>query len=414
MSKVYYKGIDVSEWQGVINWSQVKNAGIEFVIPRASLGRATQDKIFNVVVSGAKEAGVDIPAIYHASYACTAEDAKTEADFVLSLCNKYKLPKSTVIFFDYEDFSLKYFNDQQAKKKDEQRITLTPGLVQLFAQTFCNRVTAAGYTAGVYFNQNWFVNWYDKGKNFSENWKRWLADLEGDANYPCDIHQYSFHGKVSGIKTEVDLDYFYYDYKTGIVEDEVKDEKPVLKPIDEVANECIQGLWGNGAVRKNKLTKAGYDYQTVQNRVNELVAKNNPKKKVTDEIVDDVIAGKYGNGDERKQKLEAAGYVYKEVQDAVNDRLSNINTQKNITKKVSPAQSFDNNLTGKYKITAIALNLRYIPGLLSNDNVVKVLVKDDVVQCWGYYTQKPDSKWMLVQIGSLTGFVDSKYLSRIN
>lgn len=413
MSKVYYKGVDVSQFQGTIDWKRVKNAGIEFVIPRTGFGRSTEDKIFKATTQNAPAAGVDIPAVYHFSYACTAADARTEAEFAVSLCQKYKLPKSTVIFYDFEYESANYFTEQQGKKKSaSDRVKLTPAIVQLFTTEFCNRVTELGYQAGVYFNQDYYVNWYEKGKSFTTEWKTWLADLEGGPNYPCDIQQTSHTGRVAGISTSVDLDECFYDYKSGSTETH-KEDNPKLKSVDEVAKECIQGLWGNGAVRKSKLTKAGYDYATVQARVNELVAKENPKKAVTDEVVMDVVAGKYGNGDDRKQKLEAAGYVYKDVQDAVNKYLSGVNTQTNISKNVSPAQSFDKNLAGKYKVTAEALNLRYIPGLLTTDNVVKILMKNTIVQCWGYYTQKQSSKWMLIQVGSLTGFVDGNYLTKV-
>lgn len=413
MSKVLYKGVDVSQFQGNIDWKRVKNSGIEFVIPRTGFGRSTEDKIFKTTVQNAPAAGVDIPAVYHFSYACSVADAVTEAEYAVSLCKKYKLPKSTIIFYDFEYESANYYTEQQGKKKADARIKLTPDIVQLFATEFCNKVTELGYQAGIYFNQDYYVNWYNRGKSFKTEWKTWLADLEGGPNYPCDIQQTSHTGRVAGIGTAVDMDDCFFDYKAGAIE-EPKEEKPQLKSVDEIAKECIQGLWGNGAVRKNKLTKAGYDYQTIQNRVNELLKETNPKKKVTEEVINDVIAGKYGNGDERKQKLEADGYVYKEVQDAVNERMSGIKTQTGVSKKVSPAQSFDKSLAGKYKVTAQALNLRYIPGLLTVDNVVKILMKDTQVQCWGYYTQKTSSKWMLIQIGSLTGFVDGNYLARLN
>ena len=79
MSKVYYKGVDVSQFQGNIDWKRVKNSGIEFVIPRTGFGRATEDKIFKVTVQNAKDAGVDVPAVYHFSYACTVADAVTDS-----------------------------------------------------------------------------------------------------------------------------------------------------------------------------------------------------------------------------------------------------------------------------------------------------------------------------------------------
>lgn len=89
------------------------------------------------------------------------------------------------------------------------------------------------------------------------------------------------------------------------------------KSVDEVAAEVLQGKWGSGVDRKNKLTTAGYNYTEVQNKVNQLVK----GKKSTEEIAKEVIAGKWGSGAARKQKLTAAGYNYSEVQAMVNKLL---------------------------------------------------------------------------------------------
>lgn len=411
MSKIYAKGVDVSEFQKNIDWKKVKAAGNEFVIPRTGYGYSTEDKIFKAVVTNAKNAGVDIPAVYHFSYACSAADAKIEAEFAVSLCKKYKLDKNTIIFYDFEYSSANYYNEQQGKKDKESRIKLTPALVQLFTEAFCERVKELGYKTGVYFNQDYFVNWYNYGKSFKEDYFTWLADLEGEPNYKCDFHQCSHTGRVDGIGTAVDLDHALFEYKAD--SKPAEEPKPELKSNEEIAKEVIQGLWGNGVVRKNKLKKAGYDYDAIQALVNSMLPKEKPVHKVNDQIVADVIAGKYGNGDERKQKLEAAGYVYKEVQDAVNKKLSGQTPQASVSKKVSPAQSFDATLSAEYIVTALALNLRYIPGLMSEDNVVKILSRGDKIRCWGYYTQKSGSKWLLVQQGSITGFVDSKFVVKV-
>lgn len=86
------------------------------------------------------------------------------------------------------------------------------------------------------------------------------------------------------------------------------------KTITQIANEVIQGAWGTGAARKSALTKAGYNYATVQAKVNELLTK---KKSVTT-IAKEVIDGKWGNGAKRKAAIVKAGYNYSEVQAKVN------------------------------------------------------------------------------------------------
>ena len=87
------------------------------------------------------------------------------------------------------------------------------------------------------------------------------------------------------------------------------------KTVAELAQEVIDGKWGTGAERKEKLTKAGYDYNAIQAEVNRLFA---PKKKSNEEIAREVIAGKWGNGQERKNRLKAAGYNPTTIQKIVN------------------------------------------------------------------------------------------------
>ena len=95
---------------------------------------------------------------------------------------------------------------------------------------------------------------------------------------------------------------------------------PQLKSVDEVAKEVINGSWGNGDERKQRLEAAGYNYSEVQAKVNELCNQNTaPALKSVDEVAREVIKGDWGNGAERKQRLEAAGYSYSEVQARVNE-----------------------------------------------------------------------------------------------
>lgn len=92
------------------------------------------------------------------------------------------------------------------------------------------------------------------------------------------------------------------------------------KSVDEVARECIKGQWGNGKDRQNRLTAAGYDYDTVQRRVNEILRGGGDKKSV-DEIARECIRGNWGNGKDRRNRLIAAGYDYTKVQQRVNEIL---------------------------------------------------------------------------------------------
>lgn len=96
----------------------------------------------------------------------------------------------------------------------------------------------------------------------------------------------------------------------------------IMKNIDELAREVIAGKWGNGEERKNRLNQAGYNYSEVQTKVNLMLSITpTPQKKSVDEIAKEVIQGKWGNGQDRKNKLTQAGYNYNEVQNKVNQFL---------------------------------------------------------------------------------------------
>ena len=103
--------------------------------------------------------------------------------------------------------------------------------------------------------------------------------------------------------------------------DIIKQQTTVKKSIDEIAREVINGNWGNGEERKTKLTNAGYNYDEVQAKVNEILYGTPTTTKNIDAVAREVIQGKWGNYPERKTRLENAGYNYREVQNKVNQLL---------------------------------------------------------------------------------------------
>lgn len=92
----------------------------------------------------------------------------------------------------------------------------------------------------------------------------------------------------------------------------------VDKTVEELAQEVIAGVWGNGEERVNRLTQAGYNAKEVQNKVNDML---NSNRKSIQELAQEVIAGKWGVGDDRYQRLTKAGYDYNEVQARVNQLI---------------------------------------------------------------------------------------------
>ena len=114
------------------------------------------------------------------------------------------------------------------------------------------------------------------------------------------------------------------------VQDSVQSEKPTQnrgggKSLDEVAQEVLQGLWGNGQERYDNLTNAGYNAQSVQDKVNSILngeAPSNSASSDLDSVAQEVLQGLWGNGQDRFNNLENAGYDAQAVQDRVNSILS--------------------------------------------------------------------------------------------
>jgi hypothetical protein len=127
------------------------------------------------------------------------------------------------------------------------------------------------------------------------------------------------------------------------------------KDIMTIAKEVLAGQWGNGDDRKNRLTNAGYDYATVQAKVNELASGKTPTptKSVT-EVAKEVLAGKWGNGTARKTALENAGYNYSEVQQKVNELCG----QKSVTEVAKEViqGKWGNGATRKSKLESAGYN----------------------------------------------------------
>lgn len=109
--------------------------------------------------------------------------------------------------------------------------------------------------------------------------------------------------------------------KAALGEETKQPVNNVNKSVDELAQECIKGQWGNGSERRKRLEAAGYSYTKVQARVNQILYGKAPAKKSIDELAREVIRGNWGNGAERKNRLTAAGYDYKAVQRRVNELL---------------------------------------------------------------------------------------------
>ena len=192
------KGIDISYWQGNINFAKVKADGIQFAILREGY-RQTVDGKFHEYVQGCKYYGIPVLGVYHFSYALNVEQAIQEAVFCIEQMKKAGLGKDVIVFFDFE-------YDTITKAKN-QGVHLGSKECNAHTKAFCEYVTSQGYKAGIYSNIDYYKNMYDK--NLLEKYVFWLADYSGEPDYSCTFQQYTSSGKVNGINGNVDMDYYF-------------------------------------------------------------------------------------------------------------------------------------------------------------------------------------------------------------
>ena len=195
-------GIDVSKWNGDINWAQVKEAGIQFVVIRAGYGY-TIDKKFKRNIEGAIENNIHI-GIYWFSYARTTDMAIEEARVCANVIEPYKDKIDLPVFFDFE-----YDSVARARRHG---VSISRTLATEMADAFCTTVKDYGYEAGIYTNLDFSNNYFTQ--SVLERWKVWIAQWTKTNTYKKTDYvmwQYSSRGYVKGIDGHVDMNYYYGD-----------------------------------------------------------------------------------------------------------------------------------------------------------------------------------------------------------
>lgn len=246
-------GVDVSSYQGKIEWARVKE-NVDFAILKVIRKDLNPDTRFEDNWKGCTDAGIPIQGVYNYSYATTVEKAKIDAKRVIETLNGRK----TMVWLDVEDVCLEGLGIK---------------LIEII-NAYANVIKGEGLTFGLYTGE-YFYNRYIKphgvvkhplwiaryGKNNGRMDEKYQPQVSGMIGW-----QYTSAGKVDGIIGNVDKNIWYEDIAPEILETTPATEKT----IDEIAIEVLDGIWGNDLERKKKLTVAGYNYNEVQRKVNEI------------------------------------------------------------------------------------------------------------------------------------------------
>lgn len=196
-------GIDVSKWNGDIDWDRVQNAGITYAIIRcgyrgSSTGALVEDPYFRQNIQGALAAGLKV-GVYFFTQATNEVEAVEEASMAIALCDGYQI--TYPIFIDTEGAG----GNGRADGLDMETRTRV-------CQAFCETVEDAGYSGGVYGSRNWFRT--KLRMDALTDHIIWLAEYRENPVYGGSYHfwQYTSSGSVDGIEGRVDLDISYLAY----------------------------------------------------------------------------------------------------------------------------------------------------------------------------------------------------------
>ena len=263
------RGIDVSRWQGNINWNLVKESGISFAILKAggSDEGCYTDPTFERNYAGAKAAGIPVGAYYYVGPLCTSKEAGiADAQRFLNIIKG-------------KTFEYPVYIDLESTNPPAKQGATTATIA------FCEFMENNGYFVGIYASDvSGFCDRLDLSRLSA--YSKWVARYGSKPQYvnSYDMWQYSDKGSISGIIGNVDMDYCYKDFPAIIKAAGLNgftkpstvppSENPVEAPkktVDELAQEVIDGKWGNAPERAKRLTAAGYDAAAVQKRVNQIL-----------------------------------------------------------------------------------------------------------------------------------------------
>ena len=193
------QGIDVSKWNGDIDWSLVAAFGIKFAMIRigygAQKGGFTKDPTFEANIISANLVGIST-GVYLYSYARSPEAAAIEAEKMIQVLDKYRTLVTYPVVYDIEE---------------KNQAALGKSVCTAMCNAFCDRVRAAGYKPMVYANNGWLTGYLYADQLRADVW---LALWRNTDTYKGThtMWQYSASGSVAGIAGDVDMDFSYVDY----------------------------------------------------------------------------------------------------------------------------------------------------------------------------------------------------------
>ncbi|WP_343249074.1 GH25 family lysozyme [Diplocloster hominis] len=222
-----YLGVDLSYHNRYVDFSQLKEAGIEYVILRAGYGQNNIDKAFDRYAQACIDHGIQFGA-YWFGYPLDIEMARQEARCAIEAVGKYR--SCCPIAYDLEYDSVQY-----AAKKG---VRIDRGKATEMARVFCEEVASAGYIPVLYSNKDYLKNYFDLERIDAYLWyARYTSRLSDSEKRSCAIWQKSSSGKVPGISGRVDINEFYVDFEFMVENPEpTQSGRPEVKALQNALN----------------------------------------------------------------------------------------------------------------------------------------------------------------------------------
>ena len=402
-----YKGIDVSAYQGVIDWAAVKESGVDFAIIRAltwsnSLNYYVIDPYFEYNVRSAKANGIDV-GVYLFSYAFNVDEIREEVDFFHNSAEMKRL-RADGIKFDYPVYIDFEWNTILEKTTYDQRTQIVRTGMVLLEQY--------GYFPGFYSSMSWALNQYDAAGLYREGYHFWCARYPANPDisagtgswlgFEAQMWQYASDGKVNGINGNVDMNICYVDY-SSIIEGsgssgggsaeltlsvyDVNSGKQVTGSLESILAQVVMnevGSWGNTEVCKAQAV-AAYSwilYQQQHGNVIPSVGLATPTQTVKNAVKEVVGQALYYNGSVANAAYGSASAAYTNTAQAMwGLNLPYLNTP------VSSPETAYRGKTTTVQLSTMQSNITKIVGAsLANSTPHSQWITDPVFDSNGYLT----------------------------